>query len=31
LHQRRGLHQFPRLALEAVLTPSSPLVVLNFC
>src|SRR5215211_9164330 len=21
LHQRRGLHQFPRLALEAVLTP----------
>jgi hypothetical protein len=21
LHQRRGLHQYPRLALEAVLTP----------
>ena len=21
LHQRRGLHQFPRVALEAVLTP----------
>src|SRR5215210_6440117 len=27
LHQRRGLHQFPRLAIEAVLTPSSPLLV----
>src|SRR5215204_3434774 len=25
LHPRRGLHQFPRIALQAVLTPSSPL------
>jgi hypothetical protein len=27
LHQRRGLHQFRRIAVEAVLTPSSPLSI----